>query len=72
MCEKLIPNGFTQKWSSVLRVACGDVAGDALVEAEAAEQPEGRGEALLAVLPLLLDRRELRQVPGDALQDLLV
>ena len=46
----------------MLGVAGRDVAGDALVEAEAAEQPERRGEPLLAVLPLLLDRVELRQV----------
>ena len=43
----------------VLRIARGDVAGDALVEAELAEQPERRREPLLAVQPLLLDGVEL-------------
>ena len=47
-----------------LGVAGGDVAGDALVEAELAEQPEAGGEALLAVQALLLDGVELRQVPA--------
>ena len=45
MCLKCMPNGLTQKWSSVLGVAGGDVAGDALVEAELAEQPERRRRA---------------------------
>ena len=45
----------------VLGVAHGDVAGDALVEAELAEQPERRREPLLAVQALLLDRVELRE-----------
>ena len=44
-----------------LGVAGRDVAGDALVEAEAAEQPERGGEALLAVAALLLDRLEGRE-----------
>src|SRR5258708_25649813 len=44
---------------SLLRVARGGVSVDALVEAEAAEQPEGRGEILFAVQPLLLDRPAL-------------
>ena len=39
-----------------LGITGGDVSGDALVEPEPAEQPEGCGEALLAVQPLLLDR----------------
>src|SRR5438874_4397364 len=47
-----------------LRVARRDVAGHALVEAETPEQPERGSEALLAVEALLLDRRELRQVPA--------
>ena len=38
----------------VLGVAGGDVAGDALVEPEPAEDAEGRGEALLQVQALLL------------------
>ena len=38
-----------------LGVAGGEVAGDALVEAEAAEQPEGGGQPLLDVGALLLD-----------------
>ena len=42
-----------------LRVACGDVPGDALGEAEATEQPERPGQLLLAVQALLLHRVEL-------------
>src|SRR5581483_8895262 len=38
-----------------------DVAGDALVEPELPEEAEGRGEALLAVTPLVLDGGELGQ-----------
>ena len=45
----------------VLGIAHGDVAGDALVEAELAEQAERRREPLLAVQPLLLDGVELRE-----------
>ena len=45
----------------MLGVARGDVAGDALVEPELAEQAERRGEALLAVQALLLDGVELRE-----------
>ncbi len=45
----------------VLGVAGGDVAGDALVEAEAPEEAERGSEALLAVEPLVLDRVELGQ-----------
>ena len=41
-----------------LRVARRDVAGDALAEAEGGEDPEAAGEALLAVLALLGERRE--------------
>ena len=67
MWLKFMPNGLTQKWSSVLGVAGGDVAGDALVEAELAEQPERGGQPLLAVQALLLDGVELRQV-GHALE----
>jgi hypothetical protein len=40
-------------------VAGGDVARHALVEAELAEQPKRRGEPLLAVQALLLDRAVL-------------
>jgi hypothetical protein len=36
------------------RVACRDVAGDTLGEAEATEQPQRAGQLLLAVQPLLL------------------
>ena len=43
----------------VLGIAHGDVAGDAFVEAELAEQAERRREPLLAVQPLLLDGVEL-------------
>ena len=42
----------------VLRVADGDVAGDAFVEPESGEQAERRRQALLAVAPLLLEGRE--------------
>ena len=38
-----------------LGVAGGDVAGHALVEAESAEESEGRGEVLLSVQPFLFD-----------------
>ena len=48
----------------VLRVAGGDVAGHALVEAEPAEEPERGGEALLAVQALVLDRRAAREREG--------
>ena len=44
----------------VLRVARGDVARDPLVEAEAAEQPERRRQALLEVLSLAQRRRRTR------------
>ncbi len=44
-----------------LGVAGGDVAGHALVEPEPGEQPEAGGEALLAVLALLLDGGERRR-----------
>ena len=47
-----------------LGVTGGDVPGDALLEAELAEEPEPGGQALLAVLALLLDGVELRQVPA--------
>ena len=47
-----------------LGVAGGDVAGDALLEAELAEEPEAGGEALLAVQALLLDGLVLREVPA--------
>ena len=43
----------------VLGVADGDVTGDALVEAELAEQAERRGEPLLAVQALGLDGSKL-------------
>ena len=43
------------------RVACGDVPGHALVEAELAEQPERRGEVLLAVQTFLFGIAFLRQ-----------
>ena len=42
-----------------LRIACGDVARDALVEAEAAEQAERRRQVLFAVQTLLFDRAAL-------------
>ena len=38
-----------------LRVAGGDVTGDAFVEAELAEQPEAGGQPLLAVAALVVD-----------------
>ena len=44
-----------------LGVAGGEVAGHALVEAEAVEQPEGGGHALLDVRALLVGRGELGQ-----------
>ena len=44
-----------------LGVARGDVPGRTLVEPEVPEQPEGRGEALFAVPPLLFDAAELRE-----------
>jgi hypothetical protein len=47
-----------------LRVARGDVPGHALGEAELAEQPERRGQFLLAVQALLRRRREHRPRPG--------
>ena len=47
----------------VLGVTGGDVAGDALFEAELAEEPEPGREALLAVQALFFDALELRQVP---------
>ena len=43
-----------------LGVAGGDVAGDALVEAEPPEEAEAGGEPLLAVQALLLDGRRTR------------
>ena len=46
----------------VLGVASGDVAGDALVEPEAAEEAERGRQALLAVEALVLDRVELGQL----------
>ena len=49
-----------------LRVVCGDVPGRAFVEAEMPEQPEGCGEALLAVPPLVIDAVELRNDVGSA------
>ena len=48
----------------VLGVTRGDVAGDPLLEAELAEEPEPGREALLAVQTLFLDGFELRQVPA--------
>ena len=45
----------------VLGIAHRDVAGDALVEPELAEQAERRREALLAVQALLLDGVERRE-----------
>ena len=42
-----------------LRIACGDVPRDALVEAEATEQAERRRKVLLAVQTLLFDRAAL-------------
>ena len=47
-----------------LGVAHGDVAGDALAEAEAAEDAQRAGELLLAVEALLLDGVERRR-PGE-------
>ena len=44
-----------------LRVACGDVPGHTLVEAELTEQPERGGEVLLAVHALLGDIALLRE-----------
>ena len=48
-----------------LRVTSGDVTGHALVVPEAREQPEARGQPLLAVQALFLHRRELGQVEPD-------
>ena len=47
-----------------LGVTGGDVTGDALLEPELAEDAEAGGEALLAVLALLLDGVVLREVPA--------
>ena len=44
-----------------LRVTCRDVSGDALGEAESAEQAQGAGQPLLAVQALLLHGGELRR-----------
>ena len=49
-----------------LGIACGDVPGDSLVEAEAAEKPERGREVLFAVQPLFLDAATLlRQHRGN-------
>ena len=48
----------------VLGIAAGQVAGDALVEPEAVEQPERRGHALLQVHALLVGRLELGELVG--------
>ena len=58
--RKLLPNGLTQKWSGA-RVAHRDVPGDALGEAETAEDAEGAGELGLAVGPLVGDVVERRR-----------
>ena len=50
-----------------LGIACRDVAGDALVEAELPEQSEGGGEALLAVAALVGGVVELRKLGRDAI-----
>ena len=44
-----------------LGIPGGDVAGDALVEPEVPEEPEGGGQALLAVPALVLDVVERRE-----------
>src|SRR5262245_1013139 len=49
----------------VLGIAAGDVAGDAFIEAEAREQAEGGGDALLAMQALFGGRRELRGGEGE-------
>src|ERR1700685_2853 len=49
---------------SVLRVARGDVAGHAFGETEPAEDPERRGELLLAMQPLLRQGVEDRRLGG--------
>src|SRR5581483_4163611 len=51
-----------------LRVARGDVAGDAFVEAEPAEQTERGGEAPLAVAALVLDGVEGREPQRDSIR----
>ena len=48
----------------VLGVAGGDVAGDALVEPEAGEEPERGGQALLAVQALVVDGRRTSAASG--------
>jgi hypothetical protein len=49
-----------------LRIASGDVAGDALIEAELPEQTKSRSEALLAVPSLVLRAAELRKCVRDS------
>ena len=67
ICLKFIAERVDPEVVEPLGVARGDVAGDALVEAELAEQAEGGGEALLAVPPLLVDGRERGQRVGLAI-----
>ena len=63
--RKSKPKGFTQNRSGELRVADGDVPGSALVVAELGEQPEARGQTLLAVEAFVFDGFEgWKQVEG--------
>src|SRR6516165_5362207 len=52
------PEGVHPEVVGQLRVACRDVAGDALGEAEAAEEPQRTGQLLLAVEAFLFERGE--------------
>ena len=65
---KLMPNGLTQNSSGCSGSRPGQVAGDALVEPEPVEQPEGRGHPLLHVRALLVGRREGGEVVGTAVR----
>ena len=52
-----------------LRIARGDVPGDALVETKFREQPERSSEALFAMPPLLFESGELRRSQGTRIFD---
>ena len=62
MWLKLMPKGFTQKWSRCSGSRAVMWPATPFLEAELAEEPEPGREALLAVQALFLDGRELRQV----------
>ena len=54
--QRIDPEAIGPLW-----IASGHVTCDPFVEAEAPEQPEGGGQPLLDVGPLVLDRVELRK-----------